>query len=409
MLLPDPLTICRGGAFVTFGGATFFSKTDIVFDWGITTERVKSDVYGEMQPFRTKVAPSLKLTLIGDIANLSVLYPFAAKLVGSSIFSSGSNVLTITPTDTTQKVVKFYQGAISKEPSLTLGPTTQALGEVTFRFRPATGLPLTNTAAWFEEDNNTWDGTGFDVADILIQSYAGSWLSTGTYTLTYGANTTASLLYNASHSDVSTALNAIASITSAGGVTVLGDYQNGFVVTFSSNGVRTNISGTFTGMPGGTSLKQVIGTAGTSGAAQVVTLTLEPWAIFSSEDTMKIEPTAVINEAPSNQIGFYDLIFGGSSAKVTFLPLGVTQSQLLAAANAQGANAGLGLNTALSAHNLDISAAGLFVRVYGVTLTKSGLIWSNKNQRVPALQWESGISISAGIGAKYYVGTSAPS
>lgn len=42
----------------------------------------------------------------------------------------------------------------------------------------------------------------------------------GTFTLTYGANTTSALAYNATASQIATALNALDSITSAGGVTV---------------------------------------------------------------------------------------------------------------------------------------------------------------------------------------------
>ena len=65
----------------------------------------------------------------------------------------------------------------------------------------------------------------------------------GTYTLSYGGNTTSALAYNASAATVSTALNLLASIVSAGGVTVSGTWPV-LVVTFNSVGVRTAITGT---------------------------------------------------------------------------------------------------------------------------------------------------------------------
>lgn len=70
----------------------------------------------------------------------------------------------------------------------------------------------------------------------------------GTYTLTFGANTTTAIAYNAAASAVASALNALASIISAGGVTVsllaTGQYQ----VTFTTPAVTGLISGTATGL-----------------------------------------------------------------------------------------------------------------------------------------------------------------
>jgi hypothetical protein len=68
--------------------------------------------------------------------------------------------------------------------------------------------------------------------------------TSGTFTLTFGANTTAAIDYNASASAVSTALNAIASIISAGGVTVSGSAGGPWLVTFTTVGVRAMITAT---------------------------------------------------------------------------------------------------------------------------------------------------------------------
>jgi hypothetical protein len=66
----------------------------------------------------------------------------------------------------------------------------------------------------------------------------------GTFTLTYGANTTSALAYNATPTAVQTALNALASITSAGGVSVSGEAGGPYQITFTNTGVRTAISAT---------------------------------------------------------------------------------------------------------------------------------------------------------------------
>ncbi len=63
----------------------------------------------------------------------------------------------------------------------------------------------------------------------------------GTFTLTYGGETTAAINYNATVSDIRTALNALSTVTAAGGVTVAGDSMDtspvsgGFTVTFTTS------------------------------------------------------------------------------------------------------------------------------------------------------------------------------
>lgn len=66
----------------------------------------------------------------------------------------------------------------------------------------------------------------------------------GTFTLTYGGDTTTALAYNASTTAVAAALNALASITSAGGISVSGEAGGPYQVTFTNAGVRTAISAT---------------------------------------------------------------------------------------------------------------------------------------------------------------------
>lgn len=63
----------------------------------------------------------------------------------------------------------------------------------------------------------------------------------GTWVMSYGGNTTSALPYNATAAQLQTALNALASITAAGGVTVskIGDNYN---IAFNTAGVRTELT-----------------------------------------------------------------------------------------------------------------------------------------------------------------------
>jgi len=61
---------------------------------------------------------------------------------------------------------------------------------------------------------------------------------TGDYTLTFGANTTSAIPAAATAGQISTALNALTSISSAGGVTVTGALDDHFTIRFATAGTR---------------------------------------------------------------------------------------------------------------------------------------------------------------------------
>ena len=63
--------------------------------------------------------------------------------------------------------------------------------------------------------------------------------TSGTYTISYGGDTTAPILFSATEAQIQTALNALASITSAGGVTVAKFSNSLYKVSFNQVGVRT--------------------------------------------------------------------------------------------------------------------------------------------------------------------------
>ena len=91
-------------------------------------------------------------------------------------------------------------------------------------------------------------GAGFDDAGIdaasLVEVAIGtpdSPPTSGAFTLTFGADTTSSLAYNITGANLQTALNALASITAAGGVTVTQD-SGLYIVAFNSVGARSLIT-----------------------------------------------------------------------------------------------------------------------------------------------------------------------
>lgn len=102
-------------------------------------------------------------------------------------------------------------------------------------FRPLKSNGNNSVNPWSEVDL-----TGKTVR-IAIGNPAGA-ASSGTFTLTYGANTTAAIAYNADGATIQTALNALASITAAGGVVVTRAATGAFRIVFNAAGARTAIT-----------------------------------------------------------------------------------------------------------------------------------------------------------------------
>lgn len=101
------------------------------------------------------------------------------------------------------------------------------------------GIVLVDELQMTASDGRIWKPR--DLTDYTVRVFVGTRtrmsFQDGHYTVTVGANTTADLGFNANAAAVSVALNALASLIAAGGVTVAAS-SLGFFVTFVTNGVR---------------------------------------------------------------------------------------------------------------------------------------------------------------------------
>ena len=207
----------------------------------------------------------------------------------------------------------------------------------------------------------------------------------GTFTLTFGANTTTAIPYNAQASVVASALNALASITTAGGVTVTAAPAPAgyYYVTFNSNGTQVAITGN------GSELEPtgavIVGTLipGDSGdpCIQTVTITQSPAASCTCS-TASASPTITVVEntaggsgnnavytvtltpaPPDTYDGQFSLTVGGQTT--AFVPYNVAPS------NSQ--NGSITLQSALQAlscvgaGNVTVTqtAGGIYVLIFG--------------------------------------------
>jgi len=149
---------------------------------------------------------------------------------------------------------------------------------------------------------------------------SGTALTAGTFTVTYGGDTTSALAYNISAATFSTAINALASITSAGGVTVTST-GSAFRIAFVSNGTRTAITATVTGITPAAEATVTTITAGGASAKGIYVLRVKALPAASVTLTDSTPPTVTVTSIQTGDTGLTseiqtidvdELIYGGT-------------------------------------------------------------------------------------------------
>ena len=138
---------------------------------------------------------------------------------------------------------------------------------------------------------------------VLSVGPLGAIPSAGTFTLTFGANTTPALAWNISSYALSVALNALASIVSAGGVSVTGNISGPYQITFLSNGAQSLITSAANALFPTTTVTIVTDQVGsaTNPAVQVITLAQPATATVSSW-TAQASPAITVTSLSSTVI-----------------------------------------------------------------------------------------------------------
>lgn len=389
---------------VTHRAGYFFTREDLVVDFSLDTKGIPSAAFGELTQVSQGVKATAKFRPIGEFEHLGVLWPYATTPIGRSIFGDADYPLLIQPLDTTQKQTRFKAAGISKMPDLFFTATDTIIQDCEFQMVGANGVAIDDAARLFVIEANALDlgALPYDPDKLLVQSYAARWLSAGTWHPVYDADdTTAAIAFNANAAAVQTALRTIAALPA---VTVAGNYTDGFTVTHTGALDPALFTSTFSGFPGGASLKA------TAVSANVVLLRLNPWASFQTREGLKVTFGLTVNEDQSDSIGHYDSTFGGLTVSVAGIPQGMTEEQMLAAANVQGPNAVRGRKLSTGAHDLDIFSDGVFFRLYAANIVKAGQVFGPVKQRIAETGWAASRSIGAGgvLNPLFYIGAAAP-
>jgi len=124
----------------------------------------------------------------------------------------------------------------------------------------------------------------------------------GSLSITYGANTTGAIAYDATASAIQTALNALASVTSAGGVTVTLVSNSMFQVAFNSVGVRSGFTADSAGLVPTSSVKIIELRAGTASLTALYLFKVkQSAAVFQNSWDDSPAPSITVTTLVANQ------------------------------------------------------------------------------------------------------------
>jgi hypothetical protein len=167
----------RGPAYVTFGGATLFTRDDLIPKHSPVWEPVVSSLHGQIDKYSKGLAIKLNLTLFGNWSNLSVLFPsyLLAPTVGTRIYGDTDSNLVIQARDGTN--MTYYNAQITKLADLYLGVDSElwaAAVEITAILANSTNPEA--ASAYFSRGATTYSETTFtNNASFLKCRWSANW------------------------------------------------------------------------------------------------------------------------------------------------------------------------------------------------------------------------------------------
>jgi len=169
-------TILAGPALVQYAGSSFWSKGDITLTPTIKTFDIATAAFGKVDKRRSNFTLDISFEPSGAFTGTlaSVLWPYAATPIGSSIVGGTDKPLTIWTRDGKKLVV--YNAVLSAMPPLSVSVGKTMIGTVKFTGILANNTDPANAAAYYSLTSVAYPGdTGFAVSDIKTFAVTAAW------------------------------------------------------------------------------------------------------------------------------------------------------------------------------------------------------------------------------------------
>lgn len=383
-------SIPRGPAIVQYNGGTF------LFPKGITVEpleeffQVPVGYFAEGDERTDTILHKITGVPDGRWTNLSALFPYYTKVIGSSVFGADTS-LTVWSID--GKVKRVYKAAaVTKMPDLDFSAKKTLMTEVEFTCIHGEDEAWSTADSLFTETEDAFPGIGsYDATDIVTQPYGLQWLTA--LTVTADASTDVFTTSGLVPPD-----GTIVRFTNSGGalpgaISADTDYYvrdstaTTFKVSTTRGGSAVNVSGAGTGTHTATTR----------------------FNDFHAALGVSVQHNLTLQKQEVDHKGIYDMSFAGLSVKATLLPHEPAQWDIMAARRHQGRGAVRGRSKAEYAGDLNIVGTGVYFRLYNAAMGNGKEFYGPDDRRVQPIEFTAVRSFVAGEAVPLaYVGTSAP-
>lgn len=380
--------ILRGPAIIQYQGQTFYSQGDIAIEFVQETFGINVANFGKVDDRVNNVFHRISFVPSGRWHALSILYPFTTAIIGSSVFGS-DKPLTIWTRDGKKRV--YTSAAVTKMPDLTLASTKTLHGEVQFTCLHGEDMDRYAANSLYTDTLEAYPGdTGFSAAEILTQPYALQWGAQFNFT----AAATDVITANGHGLHVGTRLRFTTTTTLPAGLVAATDY---YVIEVTENTFKVSAT------PGGGPVDITDAGTGTHTATQPA------WHNFTTKDGVVVSFNLQLTPEDNDHKGVYDYTFQSLEVTARLQPEGPMPGDVLAALLHQGPGALRGRSLGSGAADLNISASGVYVRLYNAALITGREAYGGSARRVGPVEYRSTRSITDGAADPlFFVGTQAP-
>lgn len=391
-----------GPAIVVYGGATFYSKSAITASHDLETFNIEVEGLGDEADRRVQAENiQIKFTPAGEWEALSVLFPYRTVRPGVFI----TPVLNVTAVDDDEDTLTVTAHGLAAGTAVGLGnvggalPTaTPTLSEATVYFvsaPDANSLKLHTTAADAIAGTSAVDltSTGTGTLRLVVQKSLTIYPLDGSNPIRFE---------NAAVSDMPEIV-ASATKTLFGEVTFDCFPQHGKAWSdanswYTDSGI-TPISDTSFNPANVLTLPYTVAWGNTA-----------PWSDIKTMEGVTIKAALTLGDVADDGDGVRTRRIDSMAVSARFTPKGIGHEQLMAKMNLQGASGARGRSVGgATPDNLNISATGVYIRMYGASLLGGPAEYSAKGDRLGELNFFAKRTFATGVANPlFFVGTAAP-
>lgn len=384
--------ILGGPAVISYKGASFWSRDNIVFDPSLSTFGVETDRFNEVDQRLDQVRASVQFTPIGILANLSVLFPYADLALGEWItvkrvveaVTNAANTITITAHGMAQAtpVRIFSSGAVPAGLSATTLYYIREVDSDTLKFYPTEADANADTNEIVLTDDGSGEMTLVEQWPLTIHARSGKKL----------------VLHNAAVSQMPT-LSFKATDQLFGQITFAAYPKFGETYD-EENSIYTLTTEALTEPafnPASIITQPYTAAWGAS----------PPWDSFTSKEGLEMSFNMSLEDQLTDSAGLVTQKLSSLSVQVAGQPIGPAESDLLTKLGLQGSGNFRGKS--MAGDDLNISATGAYARLYNAALVAGPQNFSSSQDRLGQLTWQATRSFTGNDpDPLFYVGSAAP-